>query len=643
MPRVQRGPIDELGGYTILYLNGPTLPQDDYYTIGTPSGTVTFWGVGLISFGLPTSQQTDWMANLANNSDPSTFPGDWVSFGFSTPVQQAGEVEIWPGGAWIAGVLISDQGVFGGDSWSIGGLTSSPGGSDFYWSDIAVTNGTAASETLNGSNGAETLNGLSGDDTLNGGAGADALHGGTGDDHLIGGAGIDRLFGDDGNDRLEPGTEQIDQNFISTNPAADSVIDGGAGFDTLVLDYSGSSDSIVLSADQLLARPGIVNIEAVDLTGSAFSDSLSGSPAGDRLLGGGGFDVLRGGGGDDWLDAGAPGASSVGAIHTGGNSVATAVPLDDLFTAGSGSPTVTLSLTEPPRALTDLWGIQQPTPMTFSFNVAAAGDQMTIDYAILTNEIAFDFIITDADGVEVETMPFNQPVVFPHEGIYYLNVILYSTNVWSNAIMNVTLSLDSADPLASNMLYGGAGNDTYVVYSVTDQVIENPGEGTDTVRSSVSFALASNIENLTLTGISAINGTGNGLANVITGNAAANVITGGGGGDTLTGGAGADLFTFTAVSDSAPGAADLITDFTGGRKGGDKIDLSAIDANTNTLANDAFHLVKGFTGHAAELYASYDKGSGMTNVYLDVDGNGSADMVIHLSGHLNLTSGDFIL
>ena len=58
-------------------------------------------------------------------------------------------------------------------------------------------------------------------------------------------------------------------------------------------------------------------------------------------------------------------------------------------------------------------------------------------------------------------------------------------------------------------LVGGVGNDTYVVDSATDTITENPGGGTDTVQSSVTFTISDNVENLTLTGTDAINGTGN--------------------------------------------------------------------------------------------------------------------------------------
>src|SRR5690242_3544163 len=163
------------------------------------------------------------------------------------------------------------------------------------------------------------------------------------------------------------------------HPATDSMLDGGPGFDILVLDYSTSS-SVVLSADQLLSRPGIVGIEAIDVTGSPYSDVLSGSPFGDRLLGGGGFDVLRGGGGNDYLDAGPPGPSTVG-VPEGGKSTADALPLDYLFSDGPMGPTLTLGFEEPQYFFIAA-GIAQPLGSVFSFTVAEAGDRMWIDWNV---------------------------------------------------------------------------------------------------------------------------------------------------------------------------------------------------------------------------------------------------------------------
>ncbi len=99
-------------------------------------------------------------------------------------------------------------------------------------------------------------------------------------------------------------------------------------------------------------------------------------------------------------------------------------------------------------------------------------------------------------------------------------------------------------------MIGGAGNDTYVVDNAADIITENANEGTDTVHSSVTYTLGANVENLTLTGTSAINGTGNTLANVLTGNSAVNTLTGNDGNDTLDGGLGNDILTGGNGSDT---------------------------------------------------------------------------------------------
>src|SRR5206468_353390 len=134
-----------------------------------------------------------------------------------------------------------------------------------------------------------------------------------------------------------------------------------------------------------------------------------------------------------------------------------------------------------------------------------------------------------------------------------------------NDTLNGGNGIDQLDGgLGADAMAGGAGDDTYYVDNAGDTVTENAAEGTDVVYSSVSFTLGANVEKMILTGTNAIDGTGNGLVNVIRGNEAANTISGlagndtlygnggndtligGGGTDHMTGGAGNDMFAFAA-------------------------------------------------------------------------------------------------
>jgi Ca2+-binding RTX toxin-like protein len=121
----------------------------------------------------------------------------------------------------------------------------------------------------------------------------------------------------------------------------------------------------------------------------------------------------------------------------------------------------------------------------------------------------------------------------------------------------------------ADTLIGLAGNDTYTVNHVGDIVTEALNAGTDLVNASISYTLPNNVENLTLTGSSNINGTGNNLNNTLTGNSGNNTLNGGLGNDTLTGGVGSDIFVFQ-FGQSLLSGADRITDFA---IGSDKIDL----------------------------------------------------------------------
>jgi Ca2+-binding RTX toxin-like protein len=202
---------------------------------------------------------------------------------------------------------------------------------------------------------------------------------------------------------------------------------------------------------------------------------------------------------------------------------------------------------------------------------------------------------------------------------------------------------------------GGAGNDTYVVDNAYDWVMETSATGgTDLVHASVSHALATNVENLTLTGTAAVNGYGNTLANLLTGNAVNNVLDAGAGNDTLTGGngndvlyggAGSDMFIFNFTPNATTNR-DTIGDF---QTGVDKIQLSkavfaALGASGIGLAQVQFWSGAGVVkGHDADDRIVYNTTTGA--LYYDADGSGStAAIQIALIGsttHTSLLFSDF--
>ncbi|MDD1457289.1 hypothetical protein MEN95_20570 [Dolichospermum sp. ST_sed7] len=135
----------------------------------------------------------------------------------------------------------------------------------------------------------------------------------------------------------------------------------------------------------------------------------------------------------------------------------------------------------------------------------------------------------------------------------------------------------------ADTMIGGVGNDSYYVDNIEDRITENLNGGIDTVFSTVSYTLGNNLDNLTLQGTSAIDGTGNALNNFITGNTAANILTGGAGNDTLYLGlndGAVDIVNY-ALNDGS----DLVYQFVRG-VGGDKIQFTGV-ANIDVVTSGA--------------------------------------------------------
>jgi Ca2+-binding RTX toxin-like protein len=215
---------------------------------------------------------------------------------------------------------------------------------------------------------------------------------------------------------------------------------------------------------------------------------------------------------------------------------------------------------------------------------------------------------------------------------------------------------------------GGLGHDIYYVDSPGDLVIEGANPGVDQVRASLDYVLGNHFEVLVLGG-GARAGTGNELDNTIFGAGGADRLVGllghdilrgknarddlrGGGGrdlldggqgkDTMTGGSGRDTFQFRDGDFGTTRAvADVITDFDQGAN--EKIQFNLVDANTTAGGNQAFAWIgdAAFNGVAGQL--RYTHVGGMTYVEGDTDGDGVADLVVALTGMIDLVAADFAL
>ena len=372
---------------------------------------------------------------------------------------------------------------------------------------------------------------------------ANALIGNAADNLLDGGVGADTLAGDQGND------------IYVVDSLADSVVESAGG---------GAADLIRSSVSFSLAALG--EVENLTLTGTAASGSgnvlanlLTGDAAANSLTGGGGADTLTGGGGNDTLTGGLDG---------------------DLFVlaAGSGADVVTDFVNGQDQIDVSALGVGYAslvrTAVTGGVRVSFGTDSLTFTGVALADLDPLDFI-----GLIGGSIPTTgNDALGGTAGNDSIDALAGNDSVAGYGGADTLLGNGGGDSLAggdgddrldgglgNDTLAGGLGNDTFVVDSALDQTVEVAAAGTDTVLASLSWTLGATIENLTLTG-AAVNGTGNALANLIIGNAAGNMLNGLEGDDTIRGGAGADTLAGAAGLDTAD-YADLA--------GGGTIDLAA--------------------------------------------------------------------
>ncbi|MGK9053684.1 peroxidase family protein [Neorhizobium petrolearium] len=421
----------------------------------------------------------------------------------------------------------------------------------FNGSSLNVVTGTpgndAGATALNGTAGDDLILGLGGNDTLNGNAGNDILMGGAGNDTLNGGIGDDtyafRLA--DGSDTINE-TGGIDRITIAggtlTGLAFSETV-AGAGNDDLVIQFNGQQITVTDHFDAAGEAVELINFGGGTYEGYAFDGDyalstddvgtrsaqagvntvLAGTTAGDGLLGNTSNDLLFGHGGNDDLDGGAG---------------------DDLLVGGTGND----ELIGGTGADTMVGGADNDT-----YSVDDAGD-----------------VVVEAVGGgtdEVETTLGAYTLAANVENLTYTGAATFTGT--GNALSNRIEGGAGVDTLT-----GLAGNDTYVV-TAGDIIVEAANGGIDTVQSAASYTLGNELENLTLTGNAAVNGTGNALSNTITGNSGANQLFGGGGNDAVNGGDGSDLIDGGTGDDTLSGGDGNDTDTIIGGAGNDTIDVGS--------------------------------------------------------------------
>ncbi|MDO9338402.1 MAG: hypothetical protein Q7T61_18570 [Caulobacter sp.] len=440
--------------------------------------------------------------------------------------------------------------------------------------------------------GGEIITGDSGDNLLASSGGGDDIQAGAGDDVIALGYGA-------------------------------SVVDGGEGFDTA--DYSNSDGPIQVRLDDIDGQVssyggGAILIGIERIIGSYADDSFRGDDGDNIFLSGDGDDEIDGRGGVDTAEY--QGARSDYEITRAGG-VITIVDLRidvdqtdtvvnvETFVFADGTYTAD-ELFAPLTARPDR--LQVTLCQASSLDAALLlGNDLTASDATVTavrNAVGASVMLLDGRLVIVATAAeasFEYVVTGP-EGEESVGLVTLTGVVATAGADNLTgdgaaaasdlVGLGGSDVLVggagrdrlvggvgndrldggagADRLIGGSGGDLYRVDSLSDEVIELAGDGTDTVEANVEdYVLADNVEKLILlAGVET--GAGNGLANTLIGNDGDNRLDGRGGADLMQGGAGDDTYI---VDD----AGDVVQETTGTDTVRTTLNVYTLGARVETL------------------------------------------------------------
>jgi large repetitive protein len=259
----------------------------------------------------------------------------------------------------------------------------------------------------------------------------------------------------------------------------------------------------------------------------------------------------------------------------------------------------------------------------------AVGPSLTVEVTATSDDGSQSTETFTVDVNDVDEFPSSDPNDFDDQATSSAMIVMNAGVNGSQTVRGSSFNDTLMGGQAGDTIYGGAGHDTIYGFNPTtvntqaDADIIYGGSGNDTI-------------------------FGNQDNDQIWGGSGDDILYGNGGKDTLTGGLGADSFAFAAPGDTAVGR-DVITDFVVGI---DEIDLSLIDANTNSGSpgNQAFLFVAVQTSSVVSNSVTWQQtvdggGANITLIRADTDGNvaNGAELEIQLTGHQSLTAADFNL